>query len=221
MTTNAADPYLRMFGSTTGPEPDPPPPPAAAQPSAPVFGRRKDTARRVTFTLVTYRGDQEIPEDLTARADIDTASVFALGRSGGNLGAQITAIRNLLMRTLVDDDGISVDDTAEQVAPRPGTDPDDEDLVPVADLDDDAWTMSDAAWRAPDGAVFDTAADAADHARDHGSSLRRFAAIMDDDSLWVEQSALEEIIDYLMSQAADRPTKRSSGPSRSRRPKGR
>lgn len=213
MTTNPAPDSYTAFG------PDPAPPPAAAPP---VFGRRKPDSptgpavKRVSFVLLTYRGNDPIENTLTARADIDTASVFSLGRTGQSVGAQIEAIRKLLMRTLVDDDGIGVHQLVEQVVPRPdGDDP--EDLVAVADLPEDAdWSMSDVAFRTPDGEVFDTAEDAAGHAREHGSSLRRFAAIMDDDSLWMEQSALEEIIDYLMSEAADRPTRRSSARSRSR-----
>lgn len=221
MTTNpATDPTYGTFGPT-GPAAAPDPVPAGPPPP-PVFGRRKpeDTVKRISFVLLAYDGaNTEIRNQLTARADIDTASVFSLGRSGQNLGVQIDAIRKLLMRVLVDDDGIGVHQLVEQVVPRPDSD---DDLVPVDELDDDAdWSMSDVAYRAPDGEVFDTATEAAEHSREHGSSLRRFAAIMDDDSLWVEQSALEEIIDYLMSQAADRPTRRSSARSRSRQRTGR
>lgn len=230
MTTNPApDPSYTAFG------PDPAPPQAAAPP---VFGRRKpDTpvapaVKRVSFVLLTYRGNDPIENTLTARADIDTASVFSLGRTGQSVGAQIEAIRKLLMRTLVDDDGIGVHQLVEQVVPNPdGDDPGDmvtvESLVPRdedGEPDPDytpAWSMADVAFRTPDGEVFDEATDATNHCREHGSSLRRFAAIMDDDSLWVEQSALEEIIDYLMTQAADRPTRRSSARSRSRQRTGR
>lgn len=219
MTTN---PALEPSYSTFGPDPAPPQPPA--QDSPPVFGRRspQNTVKRIPFVLLTYNQANEPTENLlTARADIDTASVFSLGRTGQALGAQIEAIRKLLMRVLVDDDGIGVHAEVEQVVPHPD-DNDDEHLVPIAGLaDDDVWSMADIAFRTPDGEVFDEATDAATHCREHGSSLRRFAAIMDDDSLWVEQSALEEIIDYLMSQAADRPTRRSSARSRSRQRTGR
>ena len=221
MTTNpATDPNIGVFGPAGPAATDTPAPAGPASP--PVFGRRSPQAvKRVPFVLLTYNQAGEPTENpLTARADIDTASVFSLGRSGQNLGAQIDAIRKLLMRTLVDDDGIGVHEPVEQVVPRP--DSDDEDLVPVDDLTDDVdWSMSDIAFRTPDGDVFDTLDEATGHCREHGSSLRRFSAIMDDDSLWVEQSALEEIIDYLMSQAADRPTRRSSARSRSRQRTGR
>ncbi|MDN5920624.1 MAG: hypothetical protein L0I76_36915 [Pseudonocardia sp.] len=197
--------------------PEPPPAPG----DAPTFGRRKEGTRpkRVSFVLVTYDArDAPTEHTLTARAAVDTASVFGFGRSGQNLGAQIAAIRNLLMRTLVDDDGIGIHEGTEQVAPAPDN-PDT--MVPVEGLDAADWSMSDLAWRTPDGAVHDTAEAAAAHTREHGSSLRRFTAIMDDDGLSVEQSALEEILDFLMTEAADRPTQRSSASSRSRPRKGR
>lgn len=215
-----------------------PPPQVAPQPPAgpPVFGRRDPAAapiRRVQFQLATYdqRGTETL-HPLTALADVDMASVFGLGRAGGDMRYQLGTIRNLLMRVIVDDDGIGLREKAEPVVPRPdGQDSDD--LVPVEELtprDEDGdtpdgwtapWLPSDVALRTPDGELHDDPDDAADHMREHGSSLRRFVAIMDDDSLIIQQEALEGIIDYVMSAAADRPTKRSSGPSRSRRRKGR
>lgn len=229
MTTTDSNPFLSGAFSTgntgstaagafdTSPPPHNTAAPPPTQDGPPVFGRRRDAAKRIPFTLLTYRDDDAVENLLTARADIDTGSVFALGRSSQSTGAQITAIRNLLMRTLVDDDGIGLRGQVEQVAP----DPEGSELVPVDTLPNDAWSMADVEWRTPDGQLHDNPDDAHDHMREHGSSLRRFAAIMDDDSLWVEQTALEEIIDYLMSQAADRPTQRSSAPSRSRRRTGR
>lgn len=237
MTTDPAHDYAEAFGHPTPPDAPAPPPtpqqpyitgqftagPQAAPPpdpnAPPIFGRRKSNARRIPFTLLTYRGEAEEPVELTARADIDTGSVFSLGRGGRSTAEQIDAIRKLLLRTLVDDDGIPLRSRAQQVAPNPDNDPDD--LVPVDQLPNDTWSAADVEWRTPDGELHDNPGDADAHMRDHGSSLRRFVAIMDDDELWMEQSALEEIIDYLMTQAADRPTRRSSPPSRSRRPKGR
>ena len=221
------------YGGFT-PEPVPEPAPAAAAAAGPPRGgRRRGPGPRGPVTRVTNPPrDQPTENQLTARAAVDTASVFGFGRSGQNLGAQIGAIRNLLMRTLVDDDGISVHQEVEQVVPRPdGNGPDDlvtvESLVPRDEYGDPEpgytpeWSLSEVSYRAPDGELFDSARDAATHCRDHGSSLRRFTAIMDDDSLSVEQSALEEILDYLMTEAADRPTRRSSASSPSRRRTGR
>lgn len=202
------------------------PPPAPPQQAAgpPVFGRRDPaaTVKRVEFQLATYdqRGTETL-HPLTSLADVDMASVFGLGRAGGDMRYQIATIRSLLMRCLVDDDGISLRESAVEVADHG----EGEDVVPLAELTDeqrrDALADADVVWQTPDGELHDTPELAAAHMREHGSSLRRFAAIMDDDSLIVQQEALEQIIDFVMSAAADRPTKRSSGSSRSRQRKGR
>lgn len=194
------------------------PPPEPDEDALPVFGRRFAPINRVSFELATYdQAGKEALHKLTAVPDIDVGSMFGFTRAGKNTARQLGATQNLLSRVLVDDDGISHRADVEEVVPHPDEDHGN-DWVPFAE---NPGAADDSAWRTPDGKIFDTEDDAQAHMRTNGSSLRRFAAIMDDDGLVVMLEALEDIIDFVMSKAADRPTQRSSAPSRSRRRKGR
>lgn len=203
--------------TTTDTTPDAPP---ETDPDAPIVGRRKTKAPRVSFTLAVYdSADNESLHKLTARAAVDTASVFGFGAGNTSPGQKILALQNFLLRTLVDDDGVPLQAEIEVVRPasrKPGAELvilDPEDAPSIADLDTIQWRIG--------GEVFPSESLAAQHAQDNGSSLRRFARLMDDPWATVEQSALEEIVDRVVSAAADRPTGRSAGSSRSQRRRGR
>jgi hypothetical protein len=184
-----------------------------------ILGRRTQAPPRVRFQLAWYdSSDREHLETFTARANLDSGSVFAFGSSrAGNVDA-LTGIQNLLMRALVDDDGVTRD--AQPEAKKPGSGKGE--LVPVDDTDTRPSELADVVWQLPGlDATFPSENLAHQYARENGSSLRRFAALVDDPWASVEQEALTGIVDLIVSAAADRPTKRSGGSSRSRRTPGR
>lgn len=199
----------------------------------PIIGRRRSAARTASFTLVTYDGrDRETHHKLTARVDFDASSVFGFLSPKLDAAKRVGALQNFLFRSLVDSDGISVNEEVRAVVPDPRkrkTASSDEDNEPgdvpagyvLADSlsADDEWDASTLRFIVGDQTVWDSAEAAEQHAREHGSSKRRFTAIMDDNSLIVEQSALEEIVQYLGRQGGDRPTKPSKSSSGSRRTK--
>lgn len=191
--------------------------PAATEPK--VIGRRRNQAKRETFQLAVYRGETEELWNFTVRAQMDTSSVFALSAEDSSPGRRLMGLRNFLMRVFVDDDGVSLSDKPVQVVEAhpdgEGEEPSTE-LVPVGD--DDDVLASDTQWRIG-GELFPSESLARQYADEHGSSLRRFVYIMDSPYLTVEQSALEEMVDVVVSAAADRPTEPLRGSSRPRNPR--
>lgn len=183
-----------------------------------VIGRRRSQAKRETFQLAVYRGETEELWNFTVRAQMDTSSVFALSAEDSSPGRRLTGLRNFLMRVFVDDDGVPLGDTPIQVVPAEVDD--DEAEVKAGELvvlgDDDTATGRDVQWRIG-GELFPSESLARQYADEHGSSLRRFVQVMDSPYLIVEQSALEEMVDVVVSAAADRPTEPSSASSRSPR----
>lgn len=188
--------------------------------------------------MLAYRGDDEESYPLSARANMDTSSVFALGAHDVTNGQRIAGLRDLVKRALVDDDGYSVRDVPCQVVDNPedtkASSAEDGDnggaakpstaLVPYNSDEHDVvkshwrlgqWDKDDTNWRYGDE-TFPSESLARQAADGKPSSLRRFAMIMDDPWLVLEQSALEEIVDLIVSAAADRPTGPSSASSRSR-----
>lgn len=192
-----------------------------------VVGRRRSAAKRETFQLAVYRGEKEELWDFTVRGQMDTASVFALSADDVSSGRRLMGLQNFLMRALVDDDGISIDSVPVQVVQAQtaedstsGSDTGKGELVPVDDVDSPDLATSQ--WRIGEGAhqaLFPSESLARQHANENGSSLRRFVYVMDSPRLLVEQTALEEIVDIVVSAAADRPTEASSNSSRSARRK--
>lgn len=182
--------------------------------AVPVFGRRTETVKRVPFTLLSYKGDDEVEHHLVARAAIDAST--ALQANDRNDAVAARAIKNLLLRVLVDDDGVPNDAQPRQLGGGPDpADEDDDDTgsdVVVYGTDDDtssaAWVLGD-----DDSETFPSASLALAHAQTNGSSLRRFSDLMDDPRHWVEISALRGIVRYLSKEAGNRPTKPSSGSS--------
>lgn len=173
--------------------------------TAPIFGRRKTAARRIDFQLCSYdHCEREIVHDFTARAGIDAST--ALQVNSKDAGVQARAIQHLLIRVLVDDDGIGRDDRP-RLLDGPGADQDDD--LPGSDLvlPGQVWTIGE------DGKEFPSRSLADEHAREHGSSLRRFADLMDDPMHTVELDALREIVNYLQEKSSNRPTRRSGGSS--------
>jgi hypothetical protein len=194
--------------------------------AGPIIGRRRaeDEVRTAPFTLAVYDSrNRETLHPFTARVDIDASSVFGFLNPKVSAARRVGALRDYLLRALVDDDGIGRYEEVVAVVPDPKSKSGaDADYVPVDSVDHDAWRSSDVRYRVGDNTLWDSEDDAVAHARDHGSSLRRFIEIMDDDSLRIEQSALEEIVDYLGRQGSDdHPTKRPKSSSRSRSRKGR
>lgn len=181
-----------------------------------VIGRRRGQAKRETFTLAVYRGEREELWNFTVRAQMDTSSVFALSAEDSSPGRRLTGLRNFLMRVFVDDDGVSFDDTPTQVVAAEKDDDEAEvkagQLVVLGEDDEPSTPVQ---WRVGDS-VFPSESLARNYADENGSSLRRFVYVMDSPYLVVEQSALEEMVDIVVSAAADRPTEPSSGSSRSR-----
>lgn len=187
-----------------------------------VLGRRRAAAKRETFKLAVYRGEREELWDFTVRAQMDTSSVFALSADDSSPGRRLAGLRNFLMRNFVDDDGVAYGEEPVQVVTAETDDPDAEDGPVKAGqlvvIDDDADTDQTVQWRIGDQ-VFPSEQLARKHADEHGSSLRRLVYVMDSPFLYVEQSALEEIVDVIVSAAADRPTERSGASSRPRSPR--
>jgi hypothetical protein len=179
-----------------------------------VIGRRRNPAKRETFKLAVYRGETEELWDFTVRAMMDTSSVFALSADDTTAGKRLTGLRNFLMRVFVDDDGVPLDAQPYRVVT---SERDDEDakagtLVPVGD--DDSVKGKSVQWKVHDS-VFPSESLAQKYADESGSSLRRFVYVMDSPYLIMEQTALEELVDVVVSAAADRPTESSGGSSRS------
>jgi hypothetical protein len=199
--------------------------PAKAEPR--VIGRRRAAAKRETFELAVYRGETEELWPFTVRAQMDTASVFDLSSEDSSPARRLGGLRNFMMRAFVDDDGVPLD---EQPAPFVEADDDDEGidepkpepgaLVPVSEVDstrgrDVQWRVGDP--KSPQGHMtFPSESLARKYANENGSSLRRLVYAMDSPYLIVEQTALEEIVDVIVSAAADRPTEASGASSRSR-----
>jgi hypothetical protein len=181
-----------------------------------VIGRRRSQAKRETFSLAVYRGEVEELWNLTVRAQMDTSSVFALSAEDASPGKRLTGLRNFLMRAFVDDDGVPLQEQPRQVVPAEKDDPEAEvkagELVVVGDDDDNNLPVQ---WKIGDS-VFPSESLAHSYADENGSSLRRFIYVMDSMYLAVEQSALEELVDVVVSAAAARPTELSSGSPRSR-----
>lgn len=206
----------------------------------PILGRRRSVPRRTQFVLVSYdAGDRETHHKLSARVDIDASSVFGFMSPKISAAERIGALQGYLLRALVDDDGISANEAVIPVVPDPSVSdevetPDgdtpggagavtaERQYVPLSDLaDTNTLRASDIRYRLGDQLTWATDDEARQHGRDHGSSLRRFKALMDDDTAIVEQTALEEIVDFVGRAGSDRPTKPSAGPSASRKPKAR
>lgn len=179
-----------------------------------VIGRRRTQAKRESFQLAVYRGEREELWNFTVRAQMDTSSVFALSAEDSSPGKRLAGLRNFLMRVFVDDDGVPFGQEPVQVVTADSNDENakEGELVVLGDDDRDGRTVQ---WKAGDE-VFPSESLARQHADEHGSSLRRFVYVMDSPYLVVEQTALEELVDVVVSAAADRPTEPSGPSSRSR-----
>jgi hypothetical protein len=186
--------------------------PAVAEPK--VIGRRRNPVKRESFTLAVYKGDVEELWNFTVRAQMDTSSVFALSAEDTSPGRRLTGLRNFLMRVFVDDDGVGYEDVPVRVVTA--TD-DDEDAKPGAlvPVGDDADTIGRTVQYKIGDQVFPSESLARQYADENGSSLRRFVYVMDHPLLTMEQTALEELVEVVVSAAADRPTERSGASSRS------
>lgn len=192
-------------------------PPATT--GARVVGRRRAAAKRETFELAVYRGEAEELWPFTVRAQMDTASVFDLSTEEISAGQRLGGLRNFLMRAFVDDDGVALTERAVAVVEAEAGEEENKpgELVPVEP--DESTRGRDIQWRitTPTGEeLFPSESLARKYADENGSSLRRLVYVMDSPYLIVEQSALEEIVDVIVSAAADRPTERSGASSRSR-----
>lgn len=192
--------------------------------AGPILGRRRNAPERASFTLATYDSrDREQLHKLTARTDIDASSLLGYLSPKISTAVRLGKIRDHLFRALVDDDGIGVREVVEVVVPDPGGRTDGADEAPSyapVEQATEGWRGEDLRYRIGDQKLWESADAAAEHARVHGSSLRRFTAIMDDDTLIVAAEALEDLVDWFGRAASgERPTqpsKRSSGSRKSR-----
>jgi hypothetical protein len=182
-----------------------------------VIGRRRTQAKRETFALAVYRGETEELWSFTVRAQMDTSSVFALSAEDSSAGKRLMGLRNFLMRVFVDDDGVPFGEQPQQVIVA-DEDTDEHKRGQLVVLGDDDADGRPVQWKAGDS-VFPSESLARQYADEKGSSLRRFVYLMDSPYLVVEQTALEELVDVVVSAAADRPTEPSSASSRSRAPR--
>lgn len=186
--------------------------------STPVFGRRTAAARRVDFILLSYNGrEEETEHPFTARAVIDASTALQANSSDPAVAAR--AIQNLLIRVLVDDDGIPRD-----AFPRPAGAPADDAADDVDDDDDpgadvavyggnlatEEWLIGD------EEKTFPSRDLALAHAKENGSSLRRFIDLMDNPLESVELTALRGLVKLLSKEGGARPTRSSGGSSRPR-----
>lgn len=164
---------------------------------APLFGRRTQPDQLCSFRLLAYSGDGTETEHLfTARAEVDASTALAASRSRDD-GRDAAFIEKFLIRVLVDSDGIS-----RTARPQPVTDDQDTDESPAevalrSELHAGDWEI--------DGETFPSRDLATQHAETNGSSLRRFAALMDDPFASVHIDALRDILGYIMEQAGRRP----------------
>jgi len=188
--------------------------PASQEPR--VVGRRRSEAKRETFQLAVYRGEREELWNFTVRAQMDTASVFSLSADDVTAGRRLGGLRNFLMRAFVDDDGVPLEEQPVQVVPAEGDDSESTGSSELVVLGEDETPAGrEVQWRVG-GELFPSESLARQHANENGSSLRRLVYVMDSPYLIIEQTALEEIVDVIVSAAADRPTGPSSASSRSR-----
>lgn len=180
--------------------------------STPVFGRRKTASRRISFQLASYDNrDRETTHDFTARAGIDAST--ALQVNTNDAARQARAVQHLLIRCLVDDDGVPRDERPRRID-EDGAGDDSDTAGSDIELVGETWAIGDDTDK-----TFPSRSLADDHGNEHGSSLRRFAALMDDPMESVELSALREIVNYLQEESAGRPTQRSGGSSPRRTPR--
>lgn len=173
----------------------------------PLFGVRKKPERTVPFQLRSYStSGVETDHQFEARCVIDAGTALAASRSS-SAGASASYIEKFLIRVLLDSDGVG-----QKEEPVPVTE--DDDAEPGTDLvRSEAFHLGE--WEV-DGQSFPSRDLAVQHADKEGSSLRRFAKLMDDPFEIIELDALTEVFTYLLEQTGQRPTVRSS-PSPRRR----
>lgn len=202
-------------------------PTTTATKKAPLFGVDLGQERTVPFQLRSYGPrdpDTGMPRqtdhDFTARAEVDAAT--ALGAMRGGQEAQAGVFVRFLQRTLLDDDGVPADAAPQAVTPEADDGEDDEDEDAGTDLVlANAPHLAATEWEI-DGRRFPSHDLAMQHAREQGSSLRRFADLMDDARERVKLDALREIVNYIAKESGGRPTAPSTPSSKPRtRKKGR
>lgn len=176
--------------------------------TAPVFGRRTEPEQICEFQLVAYRSNgEEIIHQFTARAEVDASTALAAMR-GSSDSRDAAYIEKFLIRVLSDADGVGQDEHPVPVIDDadPGAE-----LAVRADLHIGDWEI--------DGRTFASRDLAVQHANENGSSLRRFAKLMDDPFQTVHIDALREILQYVMEQAGRRPLAPSQPSPRRQTPK--
>ncbi len=206
-----------------------PVPQEAASPGVPVFGRRDDRAHPVAtrrFGLeVEYRERGRVVRDdllLTAYTTLDAGGVLRLMQASTDL-EQANATAFVLSTSLVDDDGVPVGWVRPALDDFLLADEDDEDSEPLRGEpteDDPTGPLLYERW--------DGEAVPYEELRftewTEGSSRRRFSYVMTSPEYRVELQALLDTSQWLIEQAAGRPTKRPAssgrGPQSTRRGSG-
>lgn len=155
------------------------------------------TIAPVPFELVLYRDSVEETHEFTAVPAIDMASVTKLVDQG-DLAGKAQAIMRMMARLLINTDGVSAS-WAPTPLPRPKN----------------AGPTYQVKFRGPDGKLYplDRAGEFTDPAK--GSSRRRWNYLMfEDEGVVVHMETLVEIMEDLVSAAADRPTPALSSTTR-------
>lgn len=205
-----------------------PVPAEVTSPGVPVFGRRDDRSQPVAtrrFGLeVEYRERGKVVREdllLTAYTTLDAGGILRLMQAQSDM-EQANATAFVLSTSLLDDDGVPTSWV------RPGID----EWLPADDDDDSEPLRGDPTEEEPEGPLlyerWDGEAVPYDELRfsefTEGSSRRRFSYVMTSAEYRVELQALLDTSQWLIEQAAGRPTKRPAssgrGPQSTRRGSG-
>lgn len=190
-------------------------PDAPTDPTVPVFGRRShpfEQQRWRRFAIEVETVERRWDEPFEAYTEVDAGTAIAMMNARTDM-QQANAVSALLITALRDDDGASVS-WVPPATPVLASEND-----PESDWlrDDDGEPLYEL-WNGE----YVTSAELAEVTPlTHGSSRARFAAIMDSPDHRVQLEALLEIGEWMIGDAAKRPTRKPSPSGRGQRPTGR
>ena len=173
---------------------------AAASKSPPTFGANRAASKRVPFKLAAYRSDDEqVTFDFNARPRATSVEMLnlikATSDSDGDGG--VGEIMRLMTKIMDNKDGVPDGWKPTQLEITDVPEPEVGKRVP--------------SYRGPDGVIYPLSDEeklAGFLKLEAGSSKRRWKYLMfEDDELLVEAETIIEAANYLISEAADRPTR--------------
>jgi hypothetical protein len=193
------------------------------------FGKRRSRTRqenqmlREDFTLIVERNGKDEEHVFTAQPKVSAGDIMNTAMAERNQALAVTALRNIIRKSLVDDDGVPAAWRPDPVEPEDVTAA----LSPAAVSGDLAWP-GDAAEHAlariagedddaeyflgPDGKYYRMDdIPALDKFQDRGaaSSRRRWDFLMDnDEDAVVDMADLQEVVRWMVTTASGRPTAR-------------